>query len=465
MRDFCMTPAPALSTADGTQIGWQAASRPAATNASGTTFRLVLLYMVLEYARPQATIPILAALHLPALVTLLIAAALAFSRQPKMTDRQSWLFAAFLGLLVFHVPIAANDHWAFHLARGMVTTFVAYLGLVMSVRTVSRFETLCTAWVWIHVYLAVMGIAQNGFGVGGFLWDENDFGLTLNMIIPFAFFLAMSEAPGYKRALLIAVTALFVVGALHTFSRGTFIGLVAVVLYCWLRSPQKLRSALVIGLLLICLLMFAPKNYWTEMQTITQEGASAGTGEQRVYLWRVGWRMFLSNPLIGVGQGNFPFSFRTYEITAGFPDGLRGRSMAGHAAHSFYVTLAAEQGLAGLAIVGMIVFYFRKDVLAMRRRAAPGGRPQSKETERIFILSYALTGSLIGFLASGMFISVLYYPNLWLLVGFSVALKHATRVPSESPQSREDAPHMIPKELPPAGDQDPGRQRPLATWR
>ena len=42
---------------------------------------------------------------------------------------------------------------------------------------------------------------------------------------------------------------------------------------------------------------------------------------------------------------------------------------------------------------------------------------------KFYHIALALEGSMISFLASGAFISVLYYPNFWFLMGFIVSLR------------------------------------------
>lgn len=385
-------------------------------------FYLVLLYVLLEYGRPQDSVPQLAVLHLPAVVLVLIALLITATRKPKLSEKQTRLFLLFLGLMLLHVPIARNNHWAFHIGKGMFGTFVAYLGLVTSIDTLKRFRTLINVWLVTHAYLAISGILRQGVGIGGFLQDENDFGMTLNMVLPFSFFLALSATSGVTRVVYASLTGLFLVANMTTLSRGGFIGLVAVMVYCWLWSPRKATSALMAILLFVCVIPLAPGSYWTEMGTIADEGASEGTGEQRVYMWRIGLDMFLDNPLIGVGQGNFPFSIRPYEVASG----LRGRSWAGHVAHSAYVTLAAELGLVGIGLFLMMLYHLRKHA-AFTRKVARNGLLGScrRQAQEVFHLSLAMGGSLSGFLVSGAFISVLYYPNFWLLLASVVALKNS----------------------------------------
>jgi O-antigen ligase len=305
----------------------------------------------------------------------------------------------------------------------MLATFIAYISIISFVDIFPKVTTLINAWIGIHVYLAIVGIVKKGRGVGGFLGDENDFCMTLNMIIPFAFFMALAEKNIRRKFIYIALTGLFLLANIITFSRGGFIGLAAVAIFCLLKSPKKIISTIVIVLLALSVLQFAPDKYWSEMKSIQQEGASEGTGRERVYQWKVGWKMFLDNPVMGVGQGNYPFRFREYEIKSGFSKGLEGRSRAGRAAHSLYFTLLPELGVAGAIIFFLMLYAVYKDTRAIRK-ISKGDYPRFPfDKSKLFYLSLAMEASLIGYLVSGFFISVLYYPSFWILMGFVLALR------------------------------------------
>jgi len=47
------------------------------------------------------------------------------------------------------------------------------------------------------------------------------------------------------------------------------------------------------------------------------------------------------------------------------------------------------------------------------------------------VFALALEGSLISYLVSGAFISILYYPNIWVLMGFVVSLKKIVELDSK----------------------------------
>jgi hypothetical protein len=62
-------------------------------------------------------------------------------------------------------------------------------------------------------------------------------------------------------------------------------------------------------------------------------------------------------------------------------------------------------------------------------------------------LARAMEGSLIGFIVSGVFISILWYPALWIMVAFVVALRNISETQSEGAflrWSRQNATGVFP---------------------
>ena len=389
-------------------------------------FYLTLLYLLFEYARPQSITDV-SHLHLPAVMVIILAVALVFSRGISLSDRQTGLFISLLALMALHIPLASNNYWALQNFRAMLLTFVAYLSVITFINSLQRFMTLINVWLAVHFYLAVIGIIRGGKGIGGFLFDENDLCMTMNMIIPFAFFSVMAEKSAIKKAVYVLLTILFILTNVMTFSRGGFIGLAAVCIYCLIRSPRKLVSAVLVTLLIFSVLQYAPEKYWDRIQSI-QKGSSDSTGESRVFLWKLGLDIFLDNPVIGIGQGNFPFRSREYEIAAGFEEGLDGTSRSGKVAHSLYITLLSELGLIGALLFFAMLYSNYKDTFSIRNalRGPADSAVSGRGKTRLLYLSYALEASLIGYLASGIFITVTYYPNFWLLTGFIVSMRRIT---------------------------------------
>lgn len=401
-----------------------AGSMPAVKKQAGIPYFLLLVYLFLEYGRPQSMLPFLGAFHLSGITIVLLALTIVGYGMVRLGDGQTILFLLLLGLMVIHGPIAVNNYWTLMVFLAMGMNFVTFLALVHAVDNPARYDRLLKVWIGIHVFLAVVGIVKQGRGIGGFLNDENDFCLAMNMIIPLSFFLAMSEA-GKKRLYFISLTCLFLMVVVLTGSRGGFVGLCVSMFYCWLKTNRKAMTALIMGILAVMAILIAPPSYWDEVRSITEEGTRRGTGEERVYTWNIAWHMFLDNPVMGVGQGNFPYVFRKYEVEAGHgEEGYHGRSVAGRAAHSIYFTMLPELGIIGTGLFIGMVFNMLKALKFIKSGASVSGVNRSSPfSNRNYFLALGLEGGLVSFLVSGAFISVLYYPNFWVLMGFIGSLK------------------------------------------
>ena len=63
-------------------------------------------------------------------------------------------------------------------------------------------------------------------------------------------------------------------------------------------------------------------------------------------------------------------------------------------------------------------------------RQKHGQTVQAGEDVRVY-LARAMEGSLIGFIVSGVFISTLWYPSLWIMMALVVALRNISETQSE----------------------------------
>lgn len=387
-------------------------------------FYLILVFLFFEYARPQLLIPVLHYFHIPAVTVILMSVSMFFAKKLYLKDKQTILYILLLVEMVIHGPIAVNNYWAFQVFYSMSTTFIVYIAIINFVDSSYKYDQLIRFWLKIFIVLAVIGIIKRGIGVGGFIGDENDFCMALNMIIPFSLFGIFSEKRLNGKLYLIFLSCLFLYVIILTDSRGGFVGLVSVAVYCWLKSNKKV----VVGVLMVIFIMFAvviaPQKYWDEVRSITTENTAAnpyGTGAQRIYAWRLGWHMFLDNPVIGVGQGNYPW--RVWDMEQKLGVQWHERSLAGRAAHSLYFTLFSELGIVGTLIYGFMVFFSMKNLSYIKKRCKKQKSKADESWSKVYYLALALEGSLVGFLTSSVFISTLYYPNFWILCAFILSLK------------------------------------------
>lgn len=387
-------------------------------------FNLILLYLLFEFGRPQGIIPSLDVFHLPAVVTIFLIFSLVRFGKFSFPDPQTKLYLILILLMVFHIPFALNNYWAFNIWITLALLFFVYLCIISFIDSSEKFNKLIHVWIYIHISLAIFGIIKGGRGIGGFLGDENDFCMTINMVIPFSYYMAMGEKKLLKKLFYIVVTCLFVFANIISFSRGGFVGLIGVGIYIWIKSPKKVMTSLVIVMLALFIVLVAPGKYGDRIRSITQEGTESGTGRERVYTWGIAWDMFKGNPLFGVGQGNAPWEFRKYEIEAGFKEGLLGRSRAGRAMHSIYFTMLPELGLFGTILICLMIYYSFRDTKRIRDKLRNKEKLLKEGAiKKNLNLAFSMEASLIGYLVSSIFISTLYYPNFWILMGFIVCFR------------------------------------------
>lgn len=311
--------------------------------------------------------------------------------------------------------------------KDFVLLFFVYLGIITFINSVERMMILLKLWMGVHGFLAVMGVAKGGVGIGGWMGDENDFCMVMNMAVPFAYFLLMSSTGLGAKLKYLSFLGAFILAAMASLSRGGFMGLASVGAYCWYRSPKKLNALIVIIVAVIFMVLLAPDKYWDEISSSTSDQTmEVGTGAERLYTWGIGMEMFYANPIIGIGQSNFPWTFDLYQAGRTFNQ----KSIAGRQAHSAWVTLISELGLAGIVIIGGMLLQCYKDLKFVRTKFAPQeSRQKHGQTIRVgddvqVYLARAMEGSLIGFIVSGVFISILWYPSMWIMMALVVALRN-----------------------------------------
>jgi len=264
------------------------------------------------------------------------------------------------------------------------------------------------------IYVSCYSLFYKG-GSGNYFKDENDLALYINMWLPFCYFLFRAEKRKVKKIVYASGLLIGIASIVMSFSRGGFVGIVCVFLVIWLFSARKVISLVVIGCLATSVFLFAPKNYWTRMETIKE--ADKGTAIERRLSWEAAWAMFLDNPL-GVGGNNFPVRFPEYQSSE-FKKGMWGR-----AAHSLWFTLISEIGIFGIIIYGLLLYYNVRDILYLKRI-----NKDKKNGDLVYLQSFSLAtvASLAGYFASGTFLSVLYYPHYWYLTGMLVATTNVAK--------------------------------------
>jgi hypothetical protein len=167
------------------------------------------------------------------------------------------------------------------------------------------------------------------------------------------------------------VSTLFAIGLALTVSRGPWLQMgVIVVAGFWMafaqtRSEPLLRRSnrewiipialAVLFFVVNAVIRWANVRYHLELgQSAAERMKDASQIAPRLALWKYGWTMFKTHPLLGVGWGEFPSYQFEYVKTLG------GVEIANNS-HDIFIDLLAKTGLLGVAIVllGLVAWLVR----------------------------------------------------------------------------------------------------------
>jgi hypothetical protein len=387
----------------------------------GFPYYLLIIYLIIEFIRPQGFIPGMGSLRPGVLLFALMGLYVMTHIQSfTLRDPQTQIFALFLVLMTFHVPLAENNFHAFQVWKGMLYLFFVYIIIVNYIKKIELFDKFYERFLLLLAIAGVVGIVNKGrIPYSAFMGDENDFALLMNMAFALSFFMSLNKR-GSGKVFYFILCGVFLTGVILSHSRGGFVGFVPVALFCLFKVKSKAFALLSLGLMALMFLSFAPDDYWDEISTIKEENIQSGTGATRWYYWKCGWRMFVDNPVLGVGQGNFPWRIHEYEDTEGY----RGRYHGSRPAHSIYFTLLPELGLIG-TILFLLLIKKNFDTIRRIRKYAHQELKYSNAEQASYYdnISLGLLGAFVGYFFSGSFLSVLYYPHFWVFLALPLALE------------------------------------------
>lgn len=266
-----------------------------------------------------------------------------------------------------------------------------------------------------------LNIAKLGVGAGttGFFSNASDLGVAMCVVWPVAVYVLIARTTKFTRVVAAATAAASLGAILVCGSRGALLGAAVIVLIGSLRAPQKIVAAIMIVVLAAGVYICLPegsKQRWDSAKQYEKDD----TSYHRILLWKAGIAMFLDHPLFGVGPGNYPIVRKeSYPI----PNVRMDQFMS--VAHSTYIEALSELGFAGALIILLLWLSFFR--LNAQTRALVLRRDPKDKYSLEYCLACGLDLGLVGFLASAAFVSVLWYPHIFILLAISVSLHRAVQ--------------------------------------
>ena len=253
---------------------------------------------------------------------------------------------------------------------------------------------------------------------GSFLYDNNDFGLALNMTVPMFFFMARAEPKLWVRVGLRILMVCVVICVIGTSSRGGLLGLGAVTLAIVAKSKQKIVGLLLVSIAVLCVVMFT-NRVWQDRMSKFLEGNLDASAYSRLIAWGGAFNLALQYPITG---GGFDV-FTDEAVFPGFvPPSLRGALYSKihhlHSSHSIYFQMLGEQGFMGLGLFLLLLLSCYASMRELRKKI--NYYPQ---LEWVAPYTHMFEVTLLAYMISGATLGRAYFDFFYQIVALVIILK------------------------------------------
>ena len=397
------------------------------------TFVGLYLFSIMVLFRPYEIVPGLGFLASTAFYFAIATLAFYFPSQLTIEGNLTMMstevkaILAMTALSILTIPIARDPGRAWDTFNDSYSkSVIIFIVLINVVRTRKRLMAMLWLSFGIGIYLSFTAVRMylNGefnveeyrvaVDVGGMFGNPNEMAMHFVMMTPLVIVLGIAAETKIVKLVYFAVGFLLIAANMVTFSRGGFLGLMAVGLVMAWKVGRRQRlnvtvASIVIGTIVI---LAAPGNYGLRMLSIFIPGLDAvGSADQRKELLERSILVTLRNPW-GIGIGNFPIV------------GIRNLQT-----HNAFTQVSAELGLLGLAAYLIFMISPFRKLSAIEHKLFGENR-----ADWYYYMAIGLQASIIGYMVSSFFASVAYNWFIYYLIAYAVAFRRIYSVENENPK-------------------------------
>jgi O-antigen ligase len=327
------------------------------------------------------------------------------------------MLAIIVMLGIAHVPFAYSRANSFALLTDTFMKVAIVFALMVNLldtrdrlQSILRLVVICGTVVALGT-IAALGAKPGAQGeritglVSGQFGNPNDLATALNILLPITIALALSRK-GRMRLLYFACAAVITFGVVISFSRGGFLGLLAMIVVLLWKAGRNNRIVTALVFLFSAGIFVAalPSGYTDRLFTILHtEKDRTGSAQERQQLLMQGIELAARHVVFGVGMGNFS----VYSIN-------------NRAAHNSYLEISAELSLAGLIAYLILIIAPLRTLGRIERQTAFARAPRERET---YYLSIGVQAAIAAYIVCSLFGSIQYYWYLYFPVAYAVSLK------------------------------------------
>lgn len=386
-------------------------------------FLFACFFLVMEYNKLQHVYPVIDVLPWGT-VTLLLPFLFAFlDRDSSMPPASAVLpvfafsFCVIVSILFAFAPDASLEEW-----QRIASPMLMILLLTAIIRTRRRVFLFVVTYFLVNLKMAQHGFftwASRGFGFAGWgatgspVWFQNsgEFAMEMAVFLP----IVLALIVGFRREWSPAIRWLFygiaILAAgsiIASSSRGGLLGLAAVGGWFLIYSRHKLRAVLIVAAIGAAVFAATPAEFKERFATAGEDNTSLS----RLLYWEYAVEAFRDNPLAGIGYKNWRAYAQAY-----YPEleGVTGNPGI-EVVHNTILEAASELGAVGLLVYAFIVW----QIFRVNRRSSK--LAQQRGDKFLAAIAQGTNGGLIAFLVTSFFMSVLFYPVIWMLLVFTVCV-------------------------------------------
>lgn len=387
------------------------------------SFWMICFYLMFEFVRPQSIIPGISAI--PWAQLFLMGALVGALVDPSVKHVKS---VANLYMVFFSIIITISIYSGFNptISKSYAMFFYSWAIIYfLAIRIVNTKERL---YMFLIIYLFAAGKialgtsrvwAFRGFsftnwgltGPKGFFQNSGELSILMLMLFPLAFYLFQylkKQVLMWEKWILMAFWICPILTILGASSRGSQVALVVQLIIMFRKSVFKIKPLIGILVLSAALVSLLPE----EQKERFRNSGDDKTSQQRLLYWENGWEMIKKYPLSGVGYFNFVPYFNTY-----YPeDALYGSA---ELPHNIFIQVGTDAGFPGILFFLLIILYCFFATYRISKKFPPSNiaRP----------IAAGLGMGVVGYVIAGQFVTVAYYPFLWVHLAFIVCLCNVTK--------------------------------------
>ena len=387
------------------------------------SFWAICGYLFFEFVRPQSIFPVID--FLPWSQLFIIFAAIGMFLDPTVkwvsSPANKWIILFCITIVIAtyitpSYPKISQKYFMFFFGW-----FVMYFLVINVVNTPKRFYIFISILLVSCAKIAIgtsISWASRGFsftswglmGPQGFFQNSGELSILMLLLFPLAYFFykeMKDKVTKWERRLLLAFWICPILTILGASSRGAQVALVVMLALIFRKSVFRIKP--LVGVVILCAGIFflLPDE---QKERFTEAGEDK-TSLQRLLYWKRGMEMIKRHPFEGVGFFNFAPYFAGH-----YPEDML-YSQA-QLPHNIFIQVGTDAGYPAILFFVLLITYCLMTARRLNKTAIP---PIYK--------SYAsgLGYGVIGFVIAGQFVTVSYYPFLWINLALLASLQNISQ--------------------------------------